>query len=366
MQPHTLESLRSTEHMFDYNENSSAQQLLVHLKTDIIRDLVTRIGLVRPEMKVVDFGCGQGVSTVEVARAAVDAYRGRHPDAPIAICHADQPGNDWNALFEHATGPAGYLGGRKGVRAKAAAGSFYDVMTTERSVDLATCFVASHWLSHAHRLLSPNTLWFADLTGEARAEMARFARQDWIRFLRCRAAELRQGGYLLVSTLGAVPDETETNGIAVSGRGLYRAMYRIAQEMADEGLLDREVLDGFVFSLWFLSTDEAREPLENDPALAELFEIEDIRTEPTPVNPDDLFIDEISNPREYARLYTGYTRAFADSTLHTQLFEPSADSPKEADRLADEFFDRFEHLYQAFPGKFSCELWHLTVLLRRR
>ena len=66
------------------------------------------------------------------------------------------------------------------------------------------------------------------------------------------------------------------------------------------------------------------------------------------------------------RLYTGYTRAFADSTLRKQLFEPSTDSPEEACSLADEFYRRLDALYREHTSKYAFEIWHLTVVLRRR
>jgi SAM dependent carboxyl methyltransferase len=365
MQTHTLESEKSTEGMVDYDRNSAAQQRMVKLHDEHIRGLVERLGRVEPEMKIVDYGCGPGTSAISAVKPAIEAYRAQFPEAPIAVCHADQPGNDWNALFALATGPSGYREGTKAIRTEAAIGSFYDQMVTEGSVDLATSFAASHWFSHAVHLHSPGTIWFADLTGQARAEMAAFAQQDWTRFLRCRALELRPGGFLFVSTLGAVADDSEINGTAASGRGIYRAIQQVAQEMADEGLLDREVLDSFVFGLWFLTEREARAPLESDPALAAAFEIEDVNVEPAPVNQADIFANAIGNPAEYARLYAGYTRAFGDSTLRTQLFEPSAGSAADADRLAQEFYRRLETLYRTSGAKYACEIWHLTVVLRR-
>jgi SAM-dependent methyltransferase len=365
MQTHALESGKSTEGMVDYDRNSAAQQRMVRLHAGRIRGLVERLGDVRPELKIVDYGCGPGTSAIDAVKPAVEAYRARFPEGPISVCHADQPGNDWNALFALVTGPSGYLGETKAIRTEAAIGSFYDQMVTEGSVALATSFAASHWFSHAVRLHAPGTIWFADLTGKARADMAAFAQQDWTRFLRCRAQELRPGGFLFVSTLGAVADDSEINGTAASGRGIYRAIQCVAQEMADDGLLDREVLDNFVFGLWFMTEREARTPLESDPALAAAFEIEDVTVEPAPVNQADIFAESVGNPAEYARLYVGYTRAFGDSTLRAQIFEPSADNAADADRLAHEFYRRLEALYRTSGGKYACEIWHLTVVLRR-
>jgi SAM-dependent methyltransferase len=365
MQTHTLESEKSTEGMVDYDRNSAAQQRMVRHHAEHIRGLVERLGRVEPEMKIVDYGCGPGTSAINAVKPAIEAYRARFPEAPIAVCHADQPGNDWNALFALATGPSGYLAGTKAIRTEAAIGSFYNQMVTEGSVALATSFAASHWFSHAVRLHAPGTIWFADMTGKPRAEMAAFAQHDWTRFLRCRAQELRQGGFLFVSTLGAVAEDGEINGTAASGRGIYRAIQHVAQEMADEGLLDRKILDGFVFGLWFMTEQEARAPLESDPVLAKAFEIENVGVEPAPANQADIFAESIGNPAEYAKRYVGYTRAFGDSTLRSQLFEPCADGAAAADRLAQEFYGRLESLYRTALAKYACEIWHLTVVLRR-
>ncbi len=359
-------SNRSTEGMVDYNAHSSAQRSAVAGHAATISQLVQSIGAVRPEFRLADYGCGPGLSTINVARPAIDAYRMLDGEGPIAVCHADLPGNDWNALFTLLSGPEGYLEGQNGIRPEAAVGSFYDRMLSDASVDLATCFAASHWFSHAVHLDAPGTVWFADLKGEARREMATLARNDWVRLLTLRAEELRQGGYLLVSTLGSVPDPEEANGAAASGRGIYRAIQVAAQSMADDGLLDQAILDRFVFALWFLTEVEAKEPIESDPDLSKAFAIEQVTVVPAPANADDVFGALIDDPAAYARAYTGYTRAFADTTLRTQLFGPAAKNGDEAEALAKEFYRRFEALYRAHPGTYRFELWLLTVILRKR
>lgn len=357
---------RSTEGMVDYNENSSAQQSMVATHAPTIRRLVRDISSVRPEFRIADYGCGPGMSTINVALPAIEAYRELDGDGPIAVCHVDQPGNDWNALFTLMSGPQGYLEGRTGIRPEAAVGSFYDRVVSDESVNLATCFAASHWLSHAVHLDAPGAVWFADLQGEAHRELAAIAREDWIRFLRLRAQELRRGGRLLVSTLGSVPDTNEANGVAASGRGIYRAIQIVAQSMADEGLLDKAVLDRFVFGLWFQTEQDARSPIETDPVLSKTFDIDEASVQPAPAGSDDVFGALIGDPAVYARQYTGYMRAFADTTLHTQLFVPSAGNDGDSAALANEFYRRFEDLYRSNPGKYKFELWPLTIILRKR
>ncbi len=365
MQSDPADKLKSTEGMVDYDQNSAAQKQHADLQAVHIRALMARLDVAGPELKIVDYGCGPGMSAIDTVRPAVEAYRLQNPRGTISVCHADQCGNDWNSLFELASGPSGYINGSTKVRVGAAVGSFYDQLVADGSVALGTCFFASHWLSHAIRPHAPGTVWFADLTGKARAEMADFARCDWITFLKHRARELQSGGYLLVSTLGAVPDSDEINGIAASGRKCYRAMQNIAQEMAGDGLLKQNVLDSFVFALWFMTAAEAREPLQTDPVLADAFEMEEISVAPSPLNPSDIYAEFITDPVIYAKQYTGYIRAFADSTLRTQLFEPSANSWADVDGLADEFYRRLDKLYQNFADRYAYEIWHLTIVLRK-
>lgn len=357
---------KSTEGMTDYNRNSAAQQQIVDRQATQIRDLVGQIGLADPEFRVVDYGCGPGVSTINVMKPAIEAYCEAHPGKTIVACHMDQPGNDWNTLFALATGPDGYLQDRPHVRMEASIGSFFAPSAAAGSVSLGTCFTASHWFSRALHVHAPDAIWYSDLQGDAYEEFAAFARNDWMTFLRCRANELHQGGCMLVSTIGAVPDASEANGTAGSGRGIYRALHVVSRAMADEGLLDRKTLDNFVFSLWFMTEEEARQPIEQDAELSAAFDIERVSVEPATMHPSDLFLEALGDPVEYARLNTGYTRAFANSTLRKQLFEPSTNSPAEADRLENEFYRRLDALYREHTSKYACEIWNLTVVLRRR
>lgn len=354
----------STEGMVDYRKNSAMQQQLVHHHAGRIGELVRRLGPAQSELRIVDYGCGPGQSAIDAVVPALDAYRTQSADAPVSVCHADQPGNDWNGLFELVSGPAGYAA--PGIRTVAAIGSFYNQMIADGSVDFGTCFMASHWLRHAARLDAPGSVWFGDLRGAARVELAERAQSDWTRFLQCRARELRSGGSLLVSCLGAVPQEDEINGQAASGRAVYRAIQQVAQDLVDDGLIDGSVLDRFVLGVWFMTDGEAHKPLETDPELTGVFDIEEISVVPAPHCPKDVYAEFINDPDEYARLYVGYIRGFAHSALSTQLFAPGAKSGWDGESVAAEFYRRLHELYRMNPGKYAGENWYLTVVLHKR
>jgi hypothetical protein len=67
-----------------------------------------------------------------------------------------------------------------------------------------------------------------------------------------------------------------------------------------------------------------------------------------------------------AAAYAGFARAFAESTLRTQLFEGSAPDPATADALADDFFERLRDLFAAEPGRHAFEHQLMTLVLRRK
>ncbi|MES0807999.1 hypothetical protein ABLO27_00860 [Roseibium sp. SCPC15] len=354
---------RSTEGMVDYDANSRAQKQNALHNSDVIFDLAKRVATQSLPLNITDYGCGPGQSAIETVRPALSAWSSR-PHTDLSVCHADQPGNDWNSLMGLVFGDNGYANDANAPLVRTSVGSFYERMMPDSSVTIATCFFASHWLSQSVRLYAPETIWFADLTGEARKKMWRLAESDWVNFLQLRAEELQPGGYLFVSALGAVPEAGEINGIAAAGRGNYRAQQAVVASMVEDGELDRDVADNFVFGLWFLTADEARQTIERSDSLSKLYEIDTIEAEYVD-DGGDLFLDCLSDPLEYARRYSGYTRAYAGTTLRRNLFEPSSGRGRTADEIEAEFFRRFEALYAEKTNEYACEQWHLKAILKR-
>ena len=178
----TLTEKGSTGDMVDYYENSQAQRQNANRHAGLIRDLAARVSGLSDQLNITDYGCGPGQSAVDTVSPAVEHWFETCPDKQLSVCHADQPGNDWNALMKLIHGPEGYLKGDAALQVRASVGSFYERMMPDQSVTLATCFTASHWLSATLRLNAPETVWFADLTGENRSAMWAQAEADWKRF----------------------------------------------------------------------------------------------------------------------------------------------------------------------------------------
>jgi|GEM_PF-1509060 len=355
----------STDGMVDYNANSFAQRQNALRNAHVIADLARRVSVLPGPLNITDYGCGPGDSSVDTVRPALNVWQTAAAGRMKSVCHADQHGNDWNALMALVFSDHGYAKGHPDLLIHTAVGSFYDRMVPDRSVSLATCFFASHWLNHSVHLNAPETIWFGDLAGEARRQMWQQAETDWVRLLQLRAPELQSGGYLFISTLGAVPAAGEPNGVAASGRGLYRALQLITSNMTSDGLLDRKAADTFLFGFWFMTEAEARNALETHDELAGAYEIDTLEVLPLDYG-GDLFSAFLDDPADYARRYTGYTHAFASTTLRVQLFEPSANGNWSVERLETEFFRRLEDILREKTSEYAYEQWILNVILRRK
>jgi len=328
----------ATDHMTDYDRNSTVQDKLVRLRAEKIAALVARIGPLPGEFRIQDYGCGPGHTALDAVRPAIEAYRRASPDGPVVVRHSDQPGNDWNGLLALAFGSDGYHD-IKGVRTEMAAGSFYDVLAAPGSIALATSFAASHWLSRAIHPHSPGAIGYYHLAPDAQTEMRALAEADWRTFLRCRAAELMPGGFLLVGTLGSIEDPAEPTGIRGGGAKFVAALAKVLDGMAADDLIDAAALDRFVLPFWFLTTGEATRPIATEPDLAEAFEVVEAEVTTMPVARNDIYSTEFDDPEDYGRRAAGYVRAFSESSMRLHLF-PEGLPEAEIDARIDECFRR--------------------------
>lgn len=348
-----------------YNRHSAMQREIVDRATDRLAGAVARIGVVEPELTVVDYGCGPGRNSAIAFRTVIGEYRKRCSEGVIVAIHNDQIGNDWNDLFANVSGADGYLSGDDAIRCQAAVGSFYDPVASPHTVDLGMSFTAVQWLSAPVELPSPDTLYFADLEGESRRRLAEIADRDWTRFLRLRAVELRPRGRLLVQCLGAVADDGAPGGADPGVRGLFRLMWEVASSLADDGRVDRDILERFVMPQWFRTVDEARAPIEREPDLARAFEIEELSVEPVAIP----FAEDYRRSGDvdrYAADYTAFVRGFSERSFRDLLFAPSSRNPRATAELNEEFFSRLESRFRADPGGHDYSVRSLSVLLCRR
>lgn len=366
--PSTKQETRATEGMGGkgfYDSYSAIQRDTVLQQVERLRRAVQALNLSGLELRVIDYGCGPGRNSMAAFRTVLEEIQGRRTDVPVVTVHNDQIGNDWNDLFANIQGPEGYLRHAGPLRPEASVGSFFGTVASAGSIDLGMSFMAAHWLDGAIRLPSPDTLFFADMTGAARNEIRDKANRDWTLFLRRRALEVRPGGWLVIETMSSIEDPDDPSGLAAGGHRLYRAFWRVAEGMANDGFLDPACLETFVFPLYFRELREIRAPLERETNLKAAFDIVELTSELIP-NPYVQVLADGGDARAHARNYAALARGFSESSFRNGLFDPSAASADEADRLAETFFARLEALFAAEPSRHIFDNHSMTLVLRRR
>jgi len=348
-----------------YDAHSEYQRRVVEGGDATIREIIEAIDLdaIGGALTVADYGAGTGATSVHSVRTAVAALRERSRELPVLAIHNDVVTNDFTALFGNVAGEGSYLelpGGP--VYAAAAAGSFYSQVVPSATVQVGMCSNAAHWYREQPAVELPGSMYFPDAPRDVRRALADQAAADWSAFLTARSSELATGGRLLVEGIGRTtgPDGSEL----VSASRLLRVMWKVAEDLSGDGLLDSGVLDGYVFPAYCRSAEEATAPLDAGSVLAEAFEA---------CSAD---IDEVANPywemlqrdgdrAAYAAAYTAFVRAFSESTMTTHLFEPGARGI-DSDKLCDEYFARFEAASAADPDAGRYEAWILRLVLARR
>lgn len=347
-----------------YDAHSEYQRRVIESGASLTRSMMEAVDLdaVRGTLTLADYGAGTGATSVHAVGTAIGLLRRRARKLPILVVHNDVPTSDFSQLFRNIVGPAGYVETPGGpIYPAAVAGSFFTQVLPSGTVHVGMCSNAAHWLREQPSIRVSGGMFFADAHGPAREELARRAAGDWLAFLEARGAELGEGGHLLVQGIGAA---SEDGSPRVSASRLLRVMWKVADGLAQEGLLDRSCLEHYVFPVYCRSVAETIAPAGKDGPLGAVFEV--AGTE----------VSEVSNPyweayerdgdRDgYAKTYVEFVRAFAESTLLAHLFRPGT-LGRDPEALSDEFFERLRTATATNPEEGRYEAWIVRTLFVRR
>ena len=344
-----------------YDVHSEYQRRVIEAGEDMIRAAATSLETGDGEtITIVDYGSGTGATSVRAVGTAIAALRDAEAARPIQVIHNDVPGSDFTQLFRNVAGEDGYLRrGPDATFAMAAAGSFFKQVIPDASADLGMCSNAAHWLRQQPAARIPDGLYFCEATGDQREAIAEQAAGDWVAFLSARAEELKPGGHLVVQGIGS-----DDNGGRVSASRLLRVMWRAADELVADGVLDRDVLAGYVLPVYCRSPAESKQPIGPGGELEGELELVDESFEEV-ANPYWEAYERSGDPEGYATTYVEFVRAFAESNMLASLFEPGAlgIDPKE---LCDRYFERLRAISAASPDEGRYEAWILRLLFARR
>ncbi len=348
-----------------YDLHSEYQRRVIEAGDPLLSRLAAELDLDASSGPIVvaDYGSSTGATSSHAMSTVLRALAERGIDREIVAVHNDVPTNDFTQLFRNVTGENGYLGiGGATVYPLACAGSFFDQVLPASTVDLGMCSNAAHWFREQPETEPGAGMYFADLPAAPRSALEHQAAADWQRFLSARASELAPGGCLLVQGIATINDADGSE--RVSAAKLLGEMWEVALELADSGLLDREVLDRYVFPVYCRSEREATAPVEKAGPLAEILESVHVDVEEV-ANPYWETLERSGDREAYAETYTQFMRAFTESTLTEHLLGPGSRG-EDLEVLSNQFFERFRTRSASDPEAGRYEAWILRVVYRRR
>jgi hypothetical protein len=194
---------------------------------------------------IVDYGSSQGKNSLAPMRAAIGSLRSRvGSKRPITVVHVDQHANDFNTLFDVLHNDSErYSENDPNVFPCAIGRSFYENVFPREQVNLGWCSYAAVWLSHIPALIPGHFISHVS-TGEARAAFDRQAADDWKLFLSLRAAELRDGGRLVVVLPGL--SDAGTTGF----ESLFHCANAVLEELVGDRVINAEERKGMVLGAY--------------------------------------------------------------------------------------------------------------------
>jgi len=339
-----------------YDQNARVQSSAAAFARGPLRRAVEEAALPAEAEPVViaDYGSATGKNSLAPLGLAIETLRAR-TSQPVLVFHVDQPANDFSALFSTLlTEPASYLLGQAGVHGCAVGRSFYEPVLPPGLVSVGWSAIAAHWLSRSPAAL-PGHLWAPTALAPGAELFARQAREDWLCFVRLRAAELRPGGQMVV-VLATVDEEGLCGGEHVLD-GLDRALRQLVAARA----LSAEEYDRVVVPNFFLSAGELKAPFAHPELRERAVLLEQVRV----IAPDPLWaaFEASGDATALARGFAGWIRAFSQSCLLGAL---DPERPKDERRqLTDAAYGEVEKEIRRHPEA-ARSAWRMAALRFRR
>jgi hypothetical protein len=334
-----------------YDHHSEYQMRAAQSESDLTGAIAAQIVPDEKRGSVVfaDYGCAQGRVSNVLLRVALERLRAAHPDFPVCVYHNDLLSNDWAGLLTRLRDEDSYLRLAGGpITPLVSATSFYQPVTPRHIVDLGISFAAVQWLAAPGPAGSGSALYFDQLEGAARNEMAAQAHADWTRFLDLRARELAPGGRMVIDVM-CVPD----GGVA-AGHDLWRAVRATCIDLAAEGLLDRDRLDDYVIPVYERSVEEARQPFDKEIGQRLQLDDFDVRAVPNPIT--DRYRSD-GDAAAFARDFVGFFRAWSEPSIRFGLGLN--------DITVAELYRRVEARIHAEVDAFSFEVHTMIAVISR-
>lgn len=310
-----------------------------------------------------DMGCADGGTSIDMVRAMIAALRARDAAKPISVLYADQPGNDFNALFKilHGGTPIrSYLGEVEGVHVAATATSFYRRVLPPGSLDLGFSATAMHWLSRKPCDIDDHVQ-AVGAEGAARAAFAEQGRRDWETILLHRAAELAPGGAMVFANF--CRDEQGRYLGSTGGVDMFDGFRDLWRALRDEGRIAPEEYRAMTLPQYYRTVGEFAAPLRDGAAAHRAgLRLVGIETRVTPC-PFAADFARHGDAAKFAKAYVPTLRSWTESSFAGGLSD--ARPPAERRALVDAYYDRYEARVRAAPEGHAMDYVHAFMTLAK-
>ena len=313
-----------------------------------------------------DFGAADGLSSSIIASTVASEISRTGGPRELSVVLEDQQENDFRPTFARVT--QSLTGVDIDAVVSAVGRSFYDQCLPTDSLHFGTSNYALMYLDTSRPLENFTTgytgrvlrrLWdvqrdLSSLTEAERAQVAATkekAAEDWMRFLLCRAKELRSGGRLLLAANATVPCDSPSfqKYAGIAERGLDEQIEPLAKavdDLIDAGEIGHEEADNFILPLNTRTLEEAKAPFLTSESPVRQAGLRLLCSDlilveyPEPVGDVQLLSQE--EVRQHASSFRSTVQSYTSPVIRRPLAMKAGRSEKEVDRLVTLVYDKFE------------------------
>lgn len=310
-----------------------------------------------------DMGCADGGTALEMLRGALQTLRRRAPQLPLQVVHADQPGNDFNALTAVVHGRTAfrsYLDRIDGVFPLFSATSFYRQIVPAGTLDFGFSATAMHWLSqkpcdingHVHAV---------GAAGDERERFAAQARRDWEGILAHRAAELKPGGRLVLVNF-CIDEQGRYLG-NTGGVNMFDTFNALWRELVAAGTVSEAEYAAMTLPQYYNTVAEFSAPFAAEgSATAAGLVLEDIETQVVrcPFAQD---FARHQDPAKFAAAYIPTIRSWNESTYFAGLSTRRPEAERR--QIVEDYYAAYRRRVAEAPAGHGMDYVHAYMTIRK-
>lgn len=311
-----------------------------------------------------DMGCADGGTSLGMIGQAIDRVRCRAADRLLMVVYADQPRNDYNALFQIIHGLTNfesYLQRFEGVFPLASATSFYRAIVPPGSLDLGFSATAMHWLSRKPCNITDH-VHMVGASGETLRAFAAQAQADWESLLLHRAVELNSGGRLVLVNFAR--DEAGRYLGNTGGVNMFDTFSALWQQQVEAGDISAAEFAEMTLPQYYHTVEEFIAPLNNPNGRVNRAGLRLDHVETRVVEcPFAAEFRQHQNAARFAREYIPTLRSWSESTFFAGLDRSRPIEQRQ--EIIDAFYASYQAAVTADPTGHGMDYVHAYLTISK-